>query len=517
MHAFYQSKNNRRALLALVLFSCLLAAAFQAVTAAGPFWQGFLAAAILIFICGGALLIVWTWVGREKQLGAMLLIAFLARLFLGSLLTWALPQFGYDTAPQKAGFVFEDAYRREENAWALANADEPLVRAFSDDYGTDQYGGMLALSALVYRSLSPDAFRPGLIIILAAGAMALSIPFFITTFRRLINHRSALIAGWIVALYPEGVLLGSAQMREPFYIFLLAVLLWAAVRWTIPARRLLAGTLFVISAFILFLFSYRVALPLVGVVLLLMWAMALRKMKSRSWKLAGWVGVAVLAVVAVVLFRSWFIEVRNWDLRQTVLGSGMLQFQLERLPEWLHFPFVLFYGMLQPVLPAAIAAPAPWVWKGLGIFRAVGWYALLPLLIYTLIRVWRASPELARRVLLVLAAVGWIWIIIASARAGGDQWDNPRYRTIFLPFYALLAGWGMDFALQTKDRWFVRIAAIEAVFLLVFTEWYLSRYFPVIPGPSFQVMIVIILVGSLGIVSGGLWLDRRSRKSNLTD
>ncbi len=32
--------------------------------------------------------------------------------------------------------------------------------AFDDELGTDQYGGMLLMSSLVYRVLSPDALGP---------------------------------------------------------------------------------------------------------------------------------------------------------------------------------------------------------------------------------------------------------------------------------------------------------------------------------------------------------------------
>ena len=63
----------------------------------------------------------------------------------------------------------------------------------------------------------------------------------------------------------------------------------------------------------------------------------------------------------------------------------MVQYLLEKMPTWAQLPFIVAYGMLQPVLPAGLVAPAPWIWKSLAIFRAVGWYALIPLLVYGLI------------------------------------------------------------------------------------------------------------------------------------
>ena len=36
--------------------------------------------------------------------------------------------------------------------------------------------------------------------------------------------------------------------------------------------------------------------------------------------------------------------------------------------------------------------------------------------------------------------------MLCSARAGGDQWDNPRYRVLFLPFIAIVTAWGWQWS-----------------------------------------------------------------------
>jgi hypothetical protein len=54
-----------------------------------------------------------------------------------------------------------------------------------------------------------------------------------------------------------------------------------------------------------------------------------------------------------------------------------------------------------------------------------------------------------------------VWILISSARAGGDQWDNPRYRTIFLPWLALICAWGWDYARRMKNPWLWRILVVK--------------------------------------------------------
>lgn len=494
----------------VAIASLILGGMTQAVTAQGNFWLGFLAAFILTFTVGSALLYFWVKAGRGKALAWMMVIAFLIRLFLGIFLNWGLPRFGYDTAPQRAGFVFEDAYRRDENAWALAQSGDSALRAFSDEYGTDQYGGMLALSALVYRVLSPDTYRPILIVILAAGAMALSLPFLVAAVERQFSFRLALIAGWILALYPEGVLLGAAQMREPFLISFLCVLIWSASHWIDRSRLKLTLSAAFVSTGLFFLFSYRVTIMAVAGVLIWVLVEELAATSSRWIKLAGVVVAAIAGAAALFIFRDWFLESLQWDVNRTVLQSGVVQFQLEKLPQFLHFPFVLVYGLLQPVLPAAIAAPAPWIWKSLGIFRSVGWYALLPLLIYAVFRIWKVYPARNRRWLAVILGVVWVWILISSARAGGDQWDNPRYRTIFLPWMAMISAWAIHYARATKDRWLRRTYLVLLVFLGFFTEWYISRYYPVIPRLDFALMIILIFSISLTIFAGGWIRDRKS-------
>jgi hypothetical protein len=430
---------------------------------------------------------------------------------------WGLPQFGYPEPTQQAGFVYEDAFRRETSAWELAQSGQPLRQAFSSTYSADQYGGMLGMSAWVYRNLSPDSFRPTLIAILSAGAMALSLLLLVETLKQWFDSRAVLAAGWILVFYPEGLLLGSAQMREPFLILFIAINLWA-VSQLLRRKNVIWGTIaFLLSVLGLFIFSYRVALPVMGVIILWIWVTQLAVIKKTWIKTAGWVVVALLSIGIVLFFRDWINEVFRWDALVTFRHSGMVQAQVERLPEWLRFPFILVYGLFQPVLPAAIVAPGKAIWVVLGIFRAVGWYLLLPLLFYAGLRVWKEEDPLKRNWLVVFALMVWAWVIIASARAGGDQWDNPRYRTIFLPWMAAIGGWAIYYARVNKDRWLKRILMIEGVFIFFFTFWYVDRY--LLPNISVDMLIIILLiiVFSSLILLGGIFRDRREKKLSLTE
>jgi len=445
-----------------------------------------------------------------------MLVAFIIRLILSVFLAWGLPLFGYEEKTQLAGFVFEDAFRRDENAWALAQSDDPLLQAFSDEYETDQYGGMLALSAYIYRTLSSDAHRPVLISIAAAGAMALSLAFFLPAVRRQFNRRSAVIAGWILALYPEGVLLGASQMREPFYILFLIVIFWAAVHWLYRLKLKLAIPAFILSSVCLLLFSFRVGLPLLGAVVIWVWVVETSRIKKTWIRFTGWVAAGLCAAAILFFFSYWIDAVIHWDTLQTIERSGMVQFLLEGLPAYLHLPFVIAYGIFQPVLPAAIGVPAPWIWKFLGLFRSVGWYAVFPLLVYALFRWRRCESKTRKRWLMVMVLVIWIWILISSLRAGGDQWDNPRYRTIFLPWMAVVGGWAIDFAVKTRDRWMRRVLIIEGIFVVFFTEWYISRYLSDLPRLGMPVMVFIIVALSLIVVVGGWLWDRKHPMHALT-
>ncbi|MBG0771702.1 MAG: hypothetical protein H0S82_08330 [Anaerolineaceae bacterium] len=509
---------NFEVYLALIIgISLALGAGIQGVVGVGRFLPGFVAGSLITFFGLFIMLIVWHWAGSGKGLAWMMLVAFGLRIVLAVFLIVGLPNFGYDNDEQQAGFVFNDAYRREGTAWALAQSDDSLLKAFDDELGSDQYGGMLLMSALVYRVLSPDAFRPVLISIISATAMSLSIPILLATIQRKFNQRVAVWAGWIMALYPEGILLGASQMREPLMILLITVLIWAVSHWLERVRVKLATVVFALDLILFLLLSYRVAIPCLGVVGLWIWIVESSRIKKLWPKLAGWLVIALGGLASLAFFKPWLDQVLRWDTHLTVINSGMVNYLVASMPKKWIFPFVVGYGFFQPVLPAALVTSAPAIWKGIGIIRSLGWYALIPLLVYAAVRLWTAESKSRRQWLGVFMAVVVVWILIASARAGGDQWDNPRYRTIFLPWMALLAGWGMDYLASHKDRWFWRILAMEIVFLLVFTEWYFSRYLLIGPKLSFPVIVGLIVGINLLILGGGLVRDLRERKRALTD
>jgi hypothetical protein len=144
----------------------------------------------------------------------------------------------------------------------------------------------------------------------------------------------------------------------------------------------------------------------------------------------------------------------------------------------------------------------------IGILRAIGWYALLPLLLISLMAIWKTPPKNERTAWFWLWMMAWIWIILSSIRAGGDQWDNPRYRAIFLLWQAALASQAWTWWRASKNPWPVRILAVELLSLAFFTEWYASRYITSIGLKimPFGVMIAtIVIINGLILVGGWIW------------
>jgi hypothetical protein len=209
---------------------------------------------------------------------------------------------------------------------------------------------------------------------------------------------------------------------------------------------------------------------------------------------------------------NWLRYSANYGAYVTVQNSGWLQTILSVLPESLHLPFITGYGIAQPVLPAAIADPGVWPMRALGILRGLGWYALLPFLLFSLRSTWKIVDKRERLAWLWLWLASWAWIVISAARAGGDQWDNPRYRVILLLFQAALAAQALTWQRITRDRWLGRILAVEGVFLVFFGYWYAARYTNWRAGQVhiFVIMALISIFSALILVGG--WMRDRQKK-----
>ena len=475
----------------------------------------------------------------KRSVYLIMLVAFLLRFGLGATAASLLPRVGYESKPQQAGYLFFDAYRRDTQAWNLAQSSKPLSRAFDDKFSSDQYGGLLWVSAFVYRYISAGTHQPLLVVFLAALAGSLGVLFVFLAAKRLANKtglvpaqntsnwqwddKAALLCALIFAFYPESILLGAAQMREPFLMTFIAMAFYGLTEWLATRQKApwfwivfsLAGMLLVSPGF--------VVVTLIASAGWLYFAGSPAETQPEHkipWQvIAGALGLFVLALIILTtswnslvavrggglfgVIGSWARETTRWNAYLLGRSSGLVQLLFQALPPILALPFVAIYGILQPVLPAVLLEPGVPFWQILGIFRAVGWYLLLPLVAFAPAAAWSLPTSQRRRQWIWLCLVVWGWIFIAALRGGGDQWDNPRYRVILLVWMAMLAV--LAFKQIKVGRWFWRICVVEAIILLVFGHWYSWRYL----GFGFNLGIrntLVIAIGLSVLVVLGDWL-----------
>lgn len=525
-------------------------------------WLGF---SFLFLLSLTLLKVSHAWSNGGHKLALIITLAFVLRLAGGVATYTLLPVYGYpDSRDGQAGYTYTDAHKRDEQAWRLASSDQPLTDAFSGKYSSDQYGGLLAFSALVYRYLSPDTHRPLMMILLAAFVAALGVPFLWRATSQVFGEKIAWASAWIFALYPESVLLGGSAMREPYLMTLSAIAFWGFVEWQSRAPEKPSGlrersvlrlrasqqplspplrtntgqgnersrsALIALGLSLIGMLLFSPAVAVFTLVLFAGWMFFSRERASISWKpiiifaLVFLVGLFALSsslnrkgvfdtTSPMSVLNDWIQLSVKWNVYQIERESGWVQKLFDEMPEGARLPFVVTYGILQPVLPATLVVPTLPIWKIIYVLRALGWYALLPLLILSTIAgaslpVEAKRGESSRAIFIWLSLLVWTWILLAALRGGGDQWDNPRYRTIMFMWQALVAGYVWVWWRETRNAWFARVAACEVVFILIFTQWYASRYFYVGGQLPFAVMIALI-VGLWGaILVGGWWLDKR--------
>lgn len=457
-----------------------------------------------------------------RRIYAFFLLAFLLRFALGAFSYFSLPFLGYDGKPQRAGYLFLDAYRRDTQARELAQSGKPLSLAFDQKFSSDQYGGLLWISAVLYRFVNS---HPLAMTLLAALTGSLGGIFVYLAARAILDEKTASLAAAIFFFYPESILFGAAQMREPFLMTFIAMAFYGLTAWQEAGKRAawlwigaaLAGMLFISPGFALVTLitlagwvyfgggnriPWQAAALAAGIFLLALAAL------SASWDSL----VAVKGGGALGILGSWARETAKWNAHVLKNSSGIVQLLFENLPRGLSLPFVAVYGILQPVLPAAFIEPGIPFWQTLGIFRAVGWYLLLPLAAFAPFSAWKMPENQRRRQWLWISLIVWAWILIAAVRGGGDQWDNPRYRVILLTWMALLAAQAFY---APKTRWLWRILGVEAIILLVFTHWYTFRYWKLGFNLGIRNTLSIALGSALLLVGLDLLWQARKRKNTL--
>ena len=483
-----------------ILPTGLILGAALALVSPGAFLPGWTAFSLLAILSLLALTASRRLVDGGKTLAWIVALAFALRLGLGVGAYILEPRIGYDNEVNKAGYLFTDAFMRDNQAWDLAQSSSPLMSAFDEKQVSDQYGGLLWLSSLIYRYLSPDAHRPLLVTLLAALFVALGAAFVWGAGKRLSSGNLPQTAALIFAFFPEAILQGAAQMREPFLMTFIALAFYGLVEWQ-AMRSHRTSEVFKTSEVWCWVW---IALALAGMFLVSPGFILVTLIAAAGWlyfsaddRRIPWQAVlAALAIFAVAFIAltlswnslvavqsggplgvigDWARETVKWNQQLLKGSSGIVQLLFEKFPSGFQLPFVTVYGILQPVLPAAVFEPSAPFWQTLGIVRALGWYLMLPFLAYAPISALKMDGPQKRR-WLWLGLVVWVWVIIASLRGGADQWDNPRYRVILLGWQAMLVAQAFLSLRQGPDRWWLRILGVEVILLAVFTHWYMYRY-----------------------------------------
>lgn len=485
-------------------------AVFLAAFSAPAFWQAWLAAFVLALVFLGLLAWAWAAGGSRRSLAWLVVVCLLLRLAAGTGLFAALPEIGFDTDPQNAGYVYADAHRRDVQAFDLASSGQSLLKSFSPEFITDQYGGLLFLSAAVYRGLSPDAHRPLLMLLFSVFAASMGLIFLWRALDLRWGRRAAFLAGLLYTLYPENVLLGSSQMREPYLMALAAIGLWAVFSWKINWRKALVAL--ALSQIFLAGFSSLALVGVSGGLAVTFWLENLVQSGDRRWKMIGWAAIGLAAVALIAFGRNWFQTFIAYEAYLTEAASGWVQNILDTLGRQWRLPFVTAYGIVRPLLPAAVSDPSLPVWQTIEILRALGWTLMLPVFLFIPLRVWKVQPGEDRRLILWSWLLLAAWIVISSARAGGDDWDNPRYRMILAPWLFMLAAWAWSWAREKRDPYLLRSSLVVLLFVLVFLSWYLARYYHIGVILSFPKLGAIFAAGTALIFSAGWiwdWIRRR--------
>jgi len=466
---------------------------------------GFASAFILTAICSLCLKLACSRLKVNRSAGLATAVSFTLRLVIGILLFAALPIYGYDEAPPNNGYLYLDAYARDADAWQLAISDESLLTAFQNEFRTDQYGGLLSFSAAIYRTFSPDAHRPLLILILTSFFTALGLPFLWKAISNRWDEKTANISAWIYALYPESIILGASQLREPILIGLSAVTCCGVVEWN-RNRRSSVLALCLGAAGMIFISLKAAAAILLGMAVWF-WLENILPKVEKKWRTLTTLLLLVVIIVGLFLSWGWLVDSSKWDLYLMESSSGRIQWEVELVGERLRAPFIIGYGMAQPVLPAAIVYPGIPITRAVSIFRALGWYLLVPLMISGFLLMWRKQTKENKIVFLLFFILSLVWIFVSSARAGGDQWDNPRYRSLFLVWMAFLAGWSWVETQRRRSPWLWRLLLLEFVYIGFFIHWYLSRYYDMFKRMDFWPMVKLLATIGAVVIFGGLIFD----------
>ncbi len=451
------------------------------------------------------LIILYQKFGPTKFLSWVIGISLFLRLGLGLVTTENLIDWGYDQEPYESGYLFKDAYSRDFQAWDLANSDQPIWTAFSNDFFTDQYGGLLALSSLIYRVFTPNAHFQINIIFFVVMINVIGIIFLVMGLREKNEENGFSTTSKIIILifsfYPDAILFSASQMREPLLLGISACLFWVIHKQEIKIWSRFA--LFSLFSLILLLISLKIGIFIIfSFFIWMLFQPYIKQFKLFRSKII-FLPIIFGGIIALYFSYNWILEAGKWDAVLLEQNSGFVQYIVSIIGSQYRLLFASIYGLFQPVLPAALIEPSKLFWKILNSFRALGWYLMMPVLLYGIVYFIREKEKNKKFEFLFIWLLNIFWIVLSSTRAGGDMWDNPRYRVSFLIFIAYVVGIAFVHGCKTKDHWLKRFFIAEIIFVLFFLQWYISRYIGLFQNlPFFQMVIVLSIIFGIILITG---------------
>jgi hypothetical protein len=446
--------------------------------------------------------------------------AFGSRLAFLILAPIAMLLWGYESNRNLKGLVELDAVNAVDTAWHAAQSGGPILESWGRAPG-DNTGGITVLGVTVFRLLSPDLERTLLLGLIAAAVTSLTV---ITVFRLgagLFSPAAAKAAAVIAAVFPEAVMIGSSHQQMGYMALILSMGLLGVAGLIRNSENPRGGIGFPAPRFAAALLAVAIVLSLavslqfsiLGIGCLAVFTVWLADPRKRPGRIL-WIGAGTVVVVLLGLrLLAWKDVIpRNWDFLfgqyKYIYGLAWLEFDklsnsgggdlfqnvltgMEKGPAFL---LAAVYGLIRPSLPAAIgyrnpSAQGGFFWQMINIYRGLGWYLLLPVLLYGTLKSLRGF--LARKVETVLMMIFWLVTLIGSYRAFGDEWDNPRYRLFAIAPMALLAAWGWVKQREESDPWFKRIVIPFAAATVSLTVWYILRDYAMVEFPAVGSIVVI--------------------------
>ena len=439
----------------------------------------------------------------------------------------AMMLWGYESNRNYKGLVQKDAINAVDTAWNQSQLQAPLFEAFQPGPG-DNTGGITTLGSALFRLLTPDMERTLILGLVASFFTSLTVLAVFRLGNGLFSPGVAKTAAFIAAVYPEGVLIGSShqQMGYITLIFSMALLAVAGVLRNppgetegpgLPKRRDAVILLAIMAVLGLLISRPFTVLGLICIAGFVLWSIHLKPQVARIL----WIGLGVAAVVLVSIRMLGILDIVSSDSDPLFLiyrylygmayaeydkmiaagGGDLFQNVLAAMSKGPAFILSAVYGLVRPALPAAIgyrntSAEGGFFWQLLNLFRSLGWYAVLPVLLYGTLKSLRGF--LSRKPETIFMMIFWAVALIGSYRAFGDEWDNPRYRLFALAPMAILAGWAWIIQREERDPWFARIVIPFAAATVSLTAWYILRDYALLDFPAVP---SILVMGAITLVA----------------